>query len=473
MTIPDSVKGFAYEAKYWLEFADKLIRRFVIMVATWFGLTALSLAWNLKGLPGHSLAPFLAFVPSLVLTIVAIYLSVRLANLFTAAALLISWVRRKVEKLVAIFAGIYITTFLIGLLIAMHFWDIPSPGRFALIALAIPIAISFILAATLRTRWVTPILIAAGITILSLLTFVNGKLEWPDVWKWFGSQHPQTATIQPKADTNVPAHQEQGRAPTLTPPARPLEPESLATAEVFSRDNYHPYQFFGPDGQQTTFEYAAFRYRQYTATLPVGYWVLMDGPTLWNASWQAHPADGKPCTRYYVKPIRKGHPEVDLPPIGPIKWCDDSPSGYTHMDNSAFWIQAVQPDETIVFTATNPNIPDGPIFVTVATQPAQIVNPFHEIPTIKDFPNLPCTDEVRHMNSSGEAKTAKVNFGITADGVITGVAIIESTGIPALDLKVKQFVGSYTSDPVIRDGFKVPTPLVEAEVHIPANCHKE
>lgn len=466
MTIPHGLEGFAAEAKYWLEFADKQIRRFVILIAVWFGLLALSLAWNLKGLPGHSLAPFLAFVPSVALTFAAIYVCVRLANLLTACLLLIPWVRRKAEKLVALFACIYIATFLIGLLIAIHFWDIPSPGRFALIMLVLPIAILFVLARAVRSTRVTAAVLTAGLAILSLLTFGNVKFDWYDGWKKFRNQPSQATTIQsPTPETRTQTHREQGRTPALAPSVQPPQSEIVKTEEVYNPDNY----LFAADRRVFEFDRSAYPYRKFSLTFPVGQWVAVKTPT---TQWDALPTSGKPCTRAYFMAVHNHVPDGNP---RERNWCDQSPRSDLGLPTT-FLVQAVQADNadrsdvTIEFTNKQINIPDEPTrFVSIANRTTPAISADITPPTLHGTPEVPCTDEIRHMNFSG---SATVTFSVTFRGDTENVQLVQSTGIPQLDQKVIETVKNYKFDPATHDDLPVPFPMVTADVKVEPNCHE-
>ncbi len=389
----------------------------------------------------------------------AIYVIRKLINPLTVSVLSIPIARRIVVKIIAAIAVGLLVDALIGIYLTA------PPG----LNLPLVIAVGILLLVFLRLLkadgqkavgagspsnppkskgWTKSILLAVAI-IAALLCFHS----WNQIVSSIQDRHFSRQESRPPGNSMSPG------AALSTPPA-PTTPQFI----------YNPDQFFGPDGHRTTFEHSAFPYSRYQDNFPVGYWVLEDGPTLWNARWRALPAHGKPCTWYYLKPIPRDQPDRDVAPIGPLNWCDQNPEHHTHTDNTAFWIQAVNSDEDIVFTSTNPNIPDESAFVpTAITRSALAAGATITPPNLHGTPEVPCTDEIRRMNFSG---SATVTFSVTFRGDTENVMLVKSTGIPKLDEKVIETVENYKFDPATRDNLPVPFPAATVDVRVEPNCHE-
>jgi hypothetical protein len=468
MEVPDSAKGFVYEARYWLELTNKVIWRSGLAIVVGGGLTFLAAVFHWKFLwTGYPLVPLLAFMPSAILTIIAAYLILKLANLLTAAVLLlIPWVRKQAEKVVGIFAAIYLATFLASSLIAAHFWELSSPTRFVLLMLVIPILTLIVLGLTIHSGRVSGTMGLCFLLLIAIFYFAVHKGMHREIEAAKSEFHKKIVGLETKTEAPPP----EAPRPRNNPLAN-LPPSTSPQTSPVNTESYHPDQYLGPDGTPTVFEHSAFPNNSYEDTFPVGYWVWENSPTKWDANFFTQ-ATSCP-SYYYLKPIPRNDKHINvtqIKPIGPFDWCDKDPAHYTTMDYPSFLVQAVQPDETVVFSSMDRTIPP-PAFVSVATRSAQIVSIFPEALTIHGFPNLPCTDDVRHMNSSGNAKPARVDFGITVNGATAGVVIVQGTGVSALDDKVKDFARSYKFDPATTNGPPLPVPLAEVEVDIPANCH--
>jgi hypothetical protein len=216
-------------------------------------------------------------------------------------------------------------------------------------------------------------------------------------------------------------------------------------------------------GKQVVFDHASTSETDFDAYIFPGCDTLVAVPKVYGYHWYVGLADDPDAHRYvYLK--EQGASQYRLYDLSSENNAD------MHWQSLRIYFQSAEKGGTKVHFHTDlePVTLEKAGFSSV---PMPTVSPLAEIP-IFDMPNLPCTDEVRRILSGKKAKSAKLNFGITVKGDIVGVVIIESTGISALDDKVKEFVGNDEFEPITRNGLPVPVPLAEAVVRIPDDCHE-
>ena len=353
--------------------------------------------------------------------------SIRIGEFFEFA-------RRELHKLLRL----ALTVPLAGLYLAL----VPVHRSPILIPLLVLLSVCLWLAILAKYKWLKIALIVA-VVLMSLLFF-------QDEFKQSAAYARSAASDAKKRVEAFDGHAVQEKASKALSSLTAMVPHDATPAQT-----YNPNRFTDDNDNINIIDKRDWPYNRFKAAIPVGYWTDAKFPTVWHGKFHGFPVIGHTGLRAYLKALNRD-------PIGPINWRGHTTFYMYPADE--FWIQATEPDEVVEFVADDAtHLPDPP------KSGLENVGAGLEEPRATAIAKAICTPEANAANFSG---TATVSFWINPDGTTRDFEIIQSTGIPSLDIQMIEATKRYRFTPATMDGKAVPFHVAALTIDLEHPCHQ-